>query len=165
MFYQEEILPFLEDLWAQQKDKYPNLPWAVLSYDAVRIEIADVLLQARRNRKIKFDPGPMEQFAINLLNTSDVWTKMSAANVLGLTETDEAVAALMTEAVSVNRSTFRVTVVSLARMYNPSAQAALEALLKQNLRESSRMYVLEQKTAWNNLKQKHQLCYWYQEKI
>src|SRR5271166_2444259 len=48
-----DVLPLLVDLWENDKVKYPDLPWNFVDLDAVRINIADVLVQAYRNRQVK----------------------------------------------------------------------------------------------------------------
>src|SRR5262245_44065509 len=38
MHYQGQMLPFVLDLWNLQKEKYPDIPWDVVSFDIVRLD-------------------------------------------------------------------------------------------------------------------------------
>src|SRR5713101_3969811 len=53
MSYKGEILPFVVDLWEKRKDKHPRLPWDVIETKIVRLELADILLQSVKNRRLK----------------------------------------------------------------------------------------------------------------
>jgi hypothetical protein len=53
MSYKGEILPFVADLWGQRKAKHSGLPWDVIETELVRVELADILLQAVKNGRTK----------------------------------------------------------------------------------------------------------------
>ena len=68
MRYQGLILPYVLDLWNLRQDKYPDLPWDVLSFDIVRLDIGNVLAQASRNGRIEVDSDAIHDFAYPLVS-------------------------------------------------------------------------------------------------
>jgi hypothetical protein len=57
--YQGQILPLITDLWEQRKDKRPDLPWRLIGTDIIRVELADILMQAYNNGRVRTDPKPI----------------------------------------------------------------------------------------------------------
>ena len=88
MKYQGQILPFLVDLWSSQKAKYPELQWEIINSDIVRVDIANVLLQAQRNGRIQINDDELYEFLAKLLVSSDQQVAQNAIwAVAGLVDT------------------------------------------------------------------------------
>jgi len=155
---QKIMLDFLMDLWAGRTEKHPSLPWKVINSDRVKVEITNVLLQARRNRSIVFDPAGFETFAYSKFESRDQFVVAMAANVLGQAETDSAVEILHREAKRKDRDMFRLAVRVLTRMCNPSADMAVEALLKEPLAPAERNYLIETRRQREQMKRQTQMC-------
>ena len=67
MHYQGEILPVIVDLWSHNRNEYPDLPWSVVGSDIVRLELANILVQAEVNGFINIDTNPLHQYVRDLL--------------------------------------------------------------------------------------------------
>lgn len=127
MMYQGQILPFIQDLWDIRKDKHPDLPWQVIQSDIVRVEIADVLIQARDNGRINLDLTPLHNYVAHLINSSDVQVALSAISTLATID-DPIDAKAITAIAKKQDRLFRSCVSSLARMCNTAAERGLDEL-------------------------------------
>src|SRR5262245_30947442 len=58
-----DVLPLVQDLWSNDKKKHPDVPWNFVNLDAVRINIADILVQAYRNGLANVDRKALHAFA------------------------------------------------------------------------------------------------------
>ena len=129
IYYKEQILPFVEDLWLQKRDAHPDLPWELIASDRIRIELADILMQARRNDLVDLDKEPFRQYARGLIQSRDVAVVWGAITVLGAIDDERDVGILVEMAQRrSNMGIFRSTVLSLAWMCNKAAAQGLANL-------------------------------------
>ncbi len=129
MRYQGEILPLVEDLWVGKVNEYPDLPPDTINSPIVKVEFANILLQAERNGRIKTDRERIYRFVEPLINSSDVQVAQTAIFTLSLFDQERATKAILAVAAEENRATFRVAVIGLSWMCDPSARRALEELI------------------------------------
>ena len=128
MTYQGQVLPFLVDLWTNQKDKYPDLRWEIINSDIVKLDIADVLLQAQRNGRIQIDKGSVYEFIASLLDSNDVQVAQNAILTLSLIDEPRSVERILSASKRQNIWTFRSSAHALASMCHPSAEKSLDQL-------------------------------------
>ncbi|MDH5667450.1 MAG: HEAT repeat domain-containing protein [Nitrospira sp.] len=129
MRYQGEILPFVEDLWVGKATDYQDLPLDIVNLLIVKVEFANILLQAERNGRIKTDRERMYRFVEPLVYSSDMQLAMSAILTLSLVDEERTTKAIVAVAEQENRATFRAAVISLSWMCDPSARRGLEELI------------------------------------
>lgn len=128
MQYQGQILPFLVDLWSNQKAKHPELQWEIINSDIVRVDIANVLLQAQRNGRIQIDDDEFYEFLARLIESSDVQVAQNAILTLSLIDEARSVEKILSASNRKNRWTFRSSFLALTSMCHPSAEKALDQL-------------------------------------
>ena len=128
MTYQGQVLPFLMDLWTNQKDKYPELQWEIINSDIVKIDTANILLQAERNGRMQVDKSGIYEFAARLIDSSDVQVAQNAILTLALIDEPRVVDKILSAAKRQNKWTFRASVLALNSMCHQSAEKALDQL-------------------------------------
>jgi hypothetical protein len=128
MKYQGQILPFLVDLWSNQKAKYPELQWEIINSDIVRVDIPNVLLQAQRNGRIQINDDELYEFLAKLLGSSDLQVAQNAILTLSLIDEPRSVEKILSAASRKNKWTFRSSFVALTSMCHPAAEKALDQL-------------------------------------
>lgn len=128
MGYEGQILPFLVDLWSNQKAKYSELPWEIINSDIVRVDIANVLLQAQRNGRIQINDDELYEFLAKLLGSSDLQVAQNAILTLSLIDEPRSVEKILSAANRKNKWTFRSSFVALTSMCHPAAEKALDQL-------------------------------------
>lgn len=128
MGYQGQILPFLVDLWSNQKAKYPELQWEIINSDVVQVDIANVLLQAQRNGRIQIDDDELYEFLARLIGSSDLQVEQNAILTLSLIDEPRSVEKILSAANRKNKWTFRSSFIALTSMCHPAAEKALDQL-------------------------------------
>ncbi len=152
------ILPFIRDLWELRKDRYTDVPWNVVNDDIVRLGLADVLLQARSNRIIEFDPNDMSAFAVGRLRAPSVRVRTAAMFVLAVSETDQAVTELFKVAKREHSDTYRAAILALIEMCNPRARQAIAELQESVKDRVRRKFIRDQLEQWENFNKGHPWC-------
>lgn len=84
MRHQGEIIPLLQAVWTGQGSQLPTSATEFASSSRVRIELADVLLQASKNGREDLTPGEYVAFARQLVTSSDPGSAAQALLVLGI---------------------------------------------------------------------------------
>ena len=128
MGYQGQILPFLVDLWSNQKAKYPELQWEIINSDVVQVDIANVLLQAQRNGRIQIDDDELYEFLARLIGSSDLQVEQNAILTLSLIDEPRSVEKILSAANRKNKWTFRSSFIALTSMCHTAAEKALDQL-------------------------------------
>lgn len=141
MRYQGDILVFLKDLWDGERAKHPNLSWKTVNSPIVRIEIANVLLQARRNRRIEIDKTPIQKYLRERTFNSDRQVKMNAVLALGILGDVRDIPRMVELAGTEEMGVFRASVLALASICGEEAQNALDKLAVTVREQSSRYYI------------------------
>lgn len=158
MRYQQQILPYLLDLWNLRQDKYVDLPWDVISLDIVRLDIGNVLAQAGRNGSIKVDSGALHDFAHGLVRTTDVDVASKALWTLAIFDRSQDVVEIKSVALNAHGKLFNAAVVSLATMCNEGAAKALADLASANLTPDQHKYVIEATERFGKFKERTGSC-------
>lgn len=127
---EKKILNVVIDLWAKNDEKYPDLPWDIITTDVVRLELADILIQAKKNRVIDLEISSMHTFVSRLIQGDDYRTKLQALLVLPLFNDPRDVPIILDVIKTPGSAWFRAGVRTLAAMCNDSAKAALDELEK-----------------------------------
>lgn len=128
MSYQGKILPFIRDLWEERKDKYPNLPWNIVNEEVIKVELANILLQAAANGKIEIDTEKLHKYVLGLIDSEDTDVARSAILTLSIIDDVRDVDKIFAIAKQQKKGTFRASVLTLANMCNSAANIALEQL-------------------------------------
>ena len=127
--HQGDVLPLVQDLWNNDKKKYPDLPWNFVNLDAVRINIADILVQAYRNGLANVDRGALHAFAQKVASgSSDMQARGNALLVLGIIDDARDVPVLRSAALEERDWISTSALISLGTMCNGAAGKALDAL-------------------------------------
>ena len=128
MSHKGEILPFVADLWEQRKGKHAGLPWDVIESEVVRVELADILLQAVKNGRMKLDPQPMHHLVSGLINSDDPDVARKAIGALSIVDDDADVEGIYQVAKRKDPATFRVAFATLTQMFNQKAARSVAEL-------------------------------------
>ncbi|MDA2911407.1 hypothetical protein MYX04_10800 [Nitrospiraceae bacterium AH_259_D15_M11_P09] len=158
MRYQGDILPLLHDIWEERREKYEGFAWKTLKKPIVRVDIANVLLQAARNGKIELDEERLHQFVSGLIESDDVDVAVTAIWTLEIFDEDRDVKKILSVAKEQREGTFHMSVSSLATMCNPSAARAIRELLDNIKDEELREYVLQTQRRMSDYKKETSLC-------
>lgn len=118
-------LQLLEAVWTGDRDLNAELAWETLADPNVRLNLADILVQAARNGDITGEPADVHDFVRNTLDTGSPNLVSQAAITLSTFDREEDVPALERIAMQRDARTFRSVVVALSRMCAPVADEAL----------------------------------------
>jgi hypothetical protein len=124
-----DVLPLLLDLWRNDQQKHTDVPWNFVNLDAVRINIADILVQAYRNGQAEIDRPSVHAFAKKVATASgDVQARANALVVLGIIDDPRDVNTLRAAAAEEKDFLSTSALVSLGMMCNRDAGDALDGL-------------------------------------
>ena len=158
MGYKGEILPFIRDLWDNRKNKHPDLPWRTINSKVVRLEFADILIQAERNGRIGIDVNGIHEFAAPLIEDEDPEVARNSIFILAVIDDEKDVGRILSLAKQQNRATFRSSVVALSEMCNSEAGKALEQLEEYIEDSEKRAYVSETRHTMKSFKERTGWC-------
>jgi hypothetical protein len=158
MSYKGQILPFVAELWEQRKDKHPSLPWDVIGSEIVRVELADILLQAVKNGRMKLDPKPMHRFVSSLINSNDLDVVRKSIGALSIVDDEGDVDGIHQVARRKDPATFRIAVLTLIRMCNPKAARAIVELETSITEASLKAYIADNKRKSEEFKKETMWC-------
>ncbi len=125
---EDEVLHTVLELWQTDRKKYPRLNWTLISKGVVRVELADVLLQAESNGLIKLNTEPLHKYVVDMLESKDSDASISAILALSGVDDPNDVDRIYKIASREQGESFRASIVSLTQMCNPAANRALESL-------------------------------------
>jgi len=158
MSHKGEILPFIIDLWEQKREKHPGLPWDVINVNVVKVGIADILLQAEKNGKVKMDPKPMHQFVLGQIDSNDPDVVRKAIGALSLIDDPADVGKLKQVAMKKDPATFSIAVASLTLMCNETAKNAVTDIESATSEPDLKAYVEKRKRESEEFKKKTTWC-------
>lgn len=158
MRYQGEILPFIEDLWNLDKKEHPDLAWSIVKKDIVRVEIANILLQAERNELINIKKDDLHNYVLSLLNSEDVYVVQKSIITLGLFDYKSDVDDILSIAKKRNEITFRAAVITLAEMCNSASNKALDQLFKIIDDKQLKQYIINTREKAKKFKKRTKWC-------
>lgn len=158
MSYQGEILPFVYDLWNGREDKYPDLSWKIVNEDIIKVELANILLQAESNGRVEIDKAGLHKFVLKLVNSKDVGVVRSAISTLALTDDEGDVSKIFSIAIQQKKGTFRVSILALAEMCNSAAGKALDKLEKDVEKPELKSFITETRINIKAFKERTRWC-------
>ncbi len=158
MTYQGEILPFIRDLWDSRKDKYPELPWATINTDIVKLDIANMLLQAAANGKTKIDREKIHRFVVGLISSTDIDVARNAILTLSLIDDAKDVGGILAIAKQKEKGTFRISVIALSKMCGPEATRALDQLEAAISEAEYKSYITKTRREAQSFKERTRWC-------
>lgn len=119
-----ELMSYVHQLWSGDGGA-ADVPQAVLDNPRIRIELANVLIQASNNGFIRFNRGDARTYSRQVARGSPKEARVTAILNLGLLDDARDVDLLKDIGLEEDSQTFRPAVIALARMCDPSAQNAL----------------------------------------
>jgi hypothetical protein len=158
MRYKGEVLPILQDVWKENKEKYGNLDWPTLQKPIVRAELANILAQAWRNGSIKLNSAEIHSATVKLLDTDDVEVALIALQTLEVFDSEEDVAKIASIARKEEMGTFQMAISTLTLMCNPSAEKAVLVLISGTKDKDSLQFIKETKAKTDSFKKKTSIC-------
>ena len=158
MSYKGEILPFVLDLWEKRNDKHPRLPWDVVETNIVRVELADILLQAVKNRRLKLDSQPIHRFVSGLVDSDDPDVARKAIGALSIVDDEADVDRIHNVAKGKDPATFRIAVVTLTHMCNRKAANAIAELEGSIAEPQFNSYIKQQRRDSEEFKNRAAWC-------
>lgn len=127
--YRGDVLPMVKALWNNERDKYPNIPWPFVNLDIVRVNLADILLQADRNKEIEIDKRAIHTYVRKVaFDSTDMQAKAAALLALGVVDDPQDVAALQLVALAQRDPAATSAILALGMMCNNEAGTSLEGL-------------------------------------
>lgn len=130
--YTGDVLPFLQSLWDLDDKTLSEfqISKAIVEQPMLRINIADVIVQAVKNGQWNAPLVDIQSYARQIVTGRDKQAAASALLVLG--RTDAPRDAKLIEGIALHdRSLFRPAVLSLAMMCNQNAPGALANIARQ----------------------------------
>jgi hypothetical protein len=138
-----DLMVFAMDLWEKNTRKYAYLPWRIINSDIVRIEVANVLIQASNNGLIKVDQDELRKYARLVVSGSDQLAVASAISTLGLIKNSEDIKLIERVALEENPRTFARAIIALAENCDPAAEIVLNDVSKRVGRDESKRFLRE----------------------
>lgn len=150
--YKGEFLPLIQDMYGRKKNKYPKMNWHVIELPVIRVELADVLLQANKNRLVKINVKQIQSELRSQITSSDTEVVQRALLALSIIDDESDIELISRFAAQENSGSFRQAVVALSQMCSPKAVTALKSTLvlmkestsqdfiKQNVENSKRLH-------------------------
>jgi hypothetical protein len=125
---QESLLPLVSDLWANRTKAHPELPWTFVGQDRIRLELADILIQAKVNDAPIPEFKDIHAYVRSMLNDKNPELSRKAIVALGLLDDEDDAICIAKIAREENPRTFRAAVLTLSTMCNANATKALDEL-------------------------------------
>ena len=110
MRYQGDILPLISEAWQLNLTNMPHVEREFVAHPRIRIEIADVLLQASRNGATGLEPSAYSSYARLNATSTDRDVAIHALLVLGVAGDAVDIPLLADILASENEATFRAAV-------------------------------------------------------
>jgi|CXWL01.1.fsa_nt_gi hypothetical protein len=158
MSYQGQVLPLMLDLWEVKKENHPDLPWDIITSEIVRVEVANVLIQASINGKIDLDRKALHQYVSGLVANRDIAVAARAIGTLAVTDDPRDVPKILAIAKSMRQGIFHTAVITLTNMCNEDAAKAVEDLGVHVTEKELHSFVIETKKTAEAFKKKTGRC-------
>ena len=158
MSYKGQILPFVQDLWEKRKNQHPNLPWDVIAYKIVRVELADILGQAIKNGHVKMDLNPIHNYLFHLIESTDSAVSRKAIGALSIIGDERDVEKIVTVAKRLEPAIFRIAVLTLTMMCNETAARAVLELEASITDSELRSFIIESTEESEDFKKTSNFC-------
>jgi hypothetical protein len=133
-----ELMDFTMELWNKNKTKYPELNWVMLESPVIRIEIADILVQANYNGYVKIEKKEINNYAREVINGPDQMAKSQAVSVIGTLKNEADIPLLRNVALEENPVTFTSAILALSSFCKDQGANALNEINKKLKRTDSK---------------------------
>lgn len=152
MSYKGEILTLLTKIWQTNYwSDAENLKYVAL-LPIVRMEVANVLLQAERNGLIIFDPADARSETLAHIESQDVALLGVVISNLSIIDNNNDVEPIKQIALRRNPSTFRSAVLGLSTMCSENAALALDDLIPTAIRMGEHEHLTEVRNSMANIR-------------
>ena len=148
--WSQKNLVTLKNLWAQEYKKYPSISEAKLQNTLVRLSIANVLMQAKRQCRIDIEMSKLRQYVLMQTKSSSIRVKSRATYFLGLAGNNEDIPYLSSVVTSEEEGFAEEAVLSLTFIHTPEALNALEKLSNKVKRVSLKEFIFDFVSKYNN---------------
>ena len=145
-----ENLIIMKAFWEKDFKTCPDLPREKLNDDIIRLALANVLLQAGRQCKIKIDMDEIHDFVKSKTMSNDIGIKSKATYLLGLAGYNEDIPFLSSIVKSEQQGFAEEAALALLFFNSSAALNALRNLSKQVKRPSLKMTLQELATTYQN---------------
>lgn len=153
MEYQGDLMPLLKNIWGGNLADVPRMNKAFGEHPRVRIEIADVLLQAsRNNRGFNLEPNAYSEYARGLVNSEDSEVAMQAISVVGIANDPVDLPLLEKILAEEKDATYRVAALAYTKNCAVNKEA-IEHITASIKREEIRSYLSETWSEFQKLRQ------------
>lgn len=136
-----DILPYVQSLWREQVAVDPELNWDTVRLPLVKVEVANILLQATRNGFILSDVQEYREYVRKYVLDSDATLARNSILTLSIANDGRDVPLLLEAARRQHPSTFGAAVLSLSYMCHESASDSLDGLEKDVADEGPKDYL------------------------
>ncbi|MFA6903767.1 MAG: hypothetical protein WC236_11870 [Gallionellaceae bacterium] len=137
--YKGDLIPLLKNIWAGKLVDIPNINKVFVDHPRIRLEIANVLLQASRN-DLGFDlePNSYNEYARSMVHSKDKDVAIQAISILNIANNPADLFLLKKLVEEENSATFRIAVIAFTN--NRAAtqidvERVAEALKSSEIRE------------------------------
>lgn len=141
MRYKGEILPYVKALWDEREDVDRSLDWGVVTLPIVKLDLANILIQAIRNGMVDLEMGEFHAFVRDHVTSEDRAVARNALLTLSIVNDPADVPVLLSAAREQNPGTFGAAVVALSGMCGQAASAALDSLEEVFADEGAKIYL------------------------
>ncbi|HEY9200986.1 MAG TPA: hypothetical protein VIQ81_05265 [Gammaproteobacteria bacterium] len=160
MRYSGDILPLIKDLWEGKEEKWPDVPFDVVEKPIIKIELADILLQARSNGLIEINVDQYQNYLRNILSSKDLKVVANAVLILSGIEDKDDIPLILNVAKKNNQVTFRAAILALSTMCIPEADIALRKYESSLSDLDLKKYVNDTRIKMGEFKKNTNMCDW-----
>jgi hypothetical protein len=121
-----ELMTFIVALWNNDQKELADLPWPILNSEVIRIEIANVLVQASNNGYVKINREELRKYSKQVIAGSNEKAKATAVSTLGLIKNSGDIEMLKHVALEENPQTFWAAIIALSENCDARASVALK---------------------------------------
>lgn len=137
----KENLNLLLALWRGERGKYPGVPWELVSSDIVRISVANVLMQAKRQCRVEIDMNELHEFILLCSKSDDLKVKGRATFFLGMAGYESDIPFLSSIVLQEKEGYAEEAAMSITFIHSKAALYALEDLREKVHRESLQIFL------------------------
>lgn len=152
MRYKGEIIPLVHRLWDGTAEPLYELRQDILDLPIVRMEFANILLQAQKNNEIDIETGVIRNEVLSNIEKDDVALVRLSIENLSILDDERDVDLVKEIAEQRNRATFRSAVLALATMCSLSAREALRELELDTTNVSERSFIESTRSSMDSIR-------------
>lgn len=154
--YEEEVLSYMRNLW--EGSETITLPKEVLEKPIIRINVADLLVQASHNRLLDINEVEFQRYARQLLNSDEIEVSSVAFFVLARIDDPNDVEVIEPFALMESQYLARSAIVAIAMMCNGSAKESLQRIETTLNTQEMQIHLRKTREQFDRLKKSGHLC-------